>query len=39
LVIREVMDFEKLGEEVLVPSKSGRVLRGFDGKNYVECEL
>jgi len=39
LNIRVVRDFENFDEEVLIPLKSGRVLRGFDGKRYVECEL
>jgi len=39
LAIREALNFENLGKEILIPLKSGKILRGFDGENYVECEL
>ncbi|MCS7143525.1 MAG: hypothetical protein NZ879_00705 [Archaeoglobaceae archaeon] len=39
LELRELKDFEDLRDEILIPQKFAKILRGFDGKGYVECEL
>lgn len=39
LALRKVCDFEDLNDEILIPVKSGNIIKGFDGKSYVECEL
>lgn len=39
LAVRKISDFEDLGEEILIPIKSGNIIKGFYGNRYVECEL
>lgn len=39
LELREVKNFLDLGDEILIPQKFAKILRGFNGKNYIECEL
>lgn len=39
LDLREVKDFKDLRDEILIPQKSAKVLKGFDGTRYIECEL
>lgn len=39
LSVREMRSFDDLENEILIPLKSGNRLIGFNGNNFIECEL
>ncbi len=37
--VKKVRSFDEVKSGIVIPEKSGRVLRGFNGTSYVECRI